>query len=93
MERRGGDCGRPQMALRERPEAGNCNSEQPDGEAGGKRQEMVGWGKGGWGCETKFSLAIGVFLLQVLLRLCHGGARLDVISWQAPGEFAAVPHD
>lgn len=46
-----------------------------------------------WGCETKFSLAIGVFLLQVLWRLRQGRAGLDVISWRAPGEFAAVPHD
>lgn len=53
----------------------------------------TGWGKGGWGYETKFSLAIGMFLLQVLLRLRHSRAGLDVISRQAPGEFAAVPHD
>lgn len=46
-----------------------------------------------WGCETKFSLAIGMFLLQVLQRLRQGRARLDVISRQAPGEFAVVPHD
>lgn len=46
-----------------------------------------------WGCETKFSLAIGVFMLQVLWWLRQGRAGLDVISRRAPGEFAAVPHD